>query len=488
MSEQGRRLDVPPAVIIVPLLLGAVAAGRFIASGHIGLSIGVVIAIPFLALVLIDLLSAVAAWAALLYVSHLSVLSVAPNAIELLLFIAWIGAGGSMRGRLPVIRENRGLTLLIAALGIWLSVSAAWAQNTGSSLSQAGDWWQAILVFAVVATTFREARDVEVVALAFVIGSVVSVAIGLAGYGGPTSAVRISQVGDRLTGGGGDPNYQAAAFLAAMFLVGSLITSARARSRRTWFTLALAFITIGFLATQSRGGLVALAVAVFTGLLLLPAQRGQLLKALGVGGVGLAGWVIVRHDALSRLTNLGGGTDGRSSTWTVAWRIFKQRPFAGVGLANFTTYEPHYVLQPGPISDVHLVAEAPEYVHNAYLQLMAETGVVGLLLFVAVAATCVGLTWSAVRRFERLGATRYAALSQAVMIGTIAMLSAIFFISDANDFRLWILFAMGVALSTLSRRLEARSASLHAHNRASAQVRRLPRLRRSSTRPRAPSF
>ena len=41
-------------------------------------------------------------------------------------------------------------------------------------------------------------------------------------------------------------------------------------------------------------------------------------------------------------------------------------------------------------------------------------------------------------------------------MGTVAMLVALFFISDGNDVRLWVLLAMGPALLTLAGRTRAR--------------------------------
>jgi hypothetical protein len=41
------------------------------------------------------------------------------------------------------------------------------------------------------------------------------------------------------------------------------------------------------------------------------------------------------------------------------------------------------------------------------------------------------------------------------MLGTVGMLVALFFISDGDDLRLWVLMAMGPALLTLAARIRA---------------------------------
>jgi putative inorganic carbon (HCO3(-)) transporter len=445
---------IPAPIIIGVVLLASIGAGRLIATGHVGLSVGIVLAIPFFVLVFMDLAMAIAIWVGMLFIAHLSALSVAPTAIEILLALAWLAAGGNVRGRLPVLQENPRIIGAIAAFLVWVTISAAWSFSPSNAGSQIGTWWQSAVMFLIVATTLTTVRDVRAVTFAFVIGACISVLIGLLGFGGPTNnAVRIAAVGNRLTGGGGDPNYQASAFLAAMFIAGGLVSVVQSRRAKLLMGFALAFITVGFIATESRGGLIALGVAAVAAFVLLPDQRRQVLSALGIGALGLGVWVMIKPNALARITDFSGGTSGRSDQWTIAWKIFKQHPLIGVGINNFRQYEPRYVLQPGTtLNHVHLVAETPEIVHNAFLQFLAETGVVGLVLFLLIVFGCLRATWQAIQRFDDLGDRAYASLSRAVLIGTIGMLAAMIFISDADDFRLWTLFALGPVLLTLSKR------------------------------------
>ena len=160
--------------------------------------------------------------------------------------------------------------------------------------------------------------------------------------------------------------------------------------------------------------------------------------------------------ALSRITNFGGGSSGRGDLWRVALDVFHDHPLAGVGAGNFEAVESHFVLRPGAISRIQYLVDVPHLVHNTYLQLLAETGVIGLLLYLLVILGSLRATWSAVKRFEASGRPELADLARAVMMGTVAMLVALFFISDGNDVRLWVLLAMGPALLTLAGRTRAR--------------------------------
>jgi len=441
---------VPPALIAALAVLVALVVARLLADGRIALGAAAVLATAYVGLVFLDLAAAIAVWVGLLFVVHLSVLSVAPTAIEILLLLGWLGTAGARRARLPVLREHRLLVGAIVLYACWLTISVSWAEKPGDAAIGAGYTWEAVLAFVIVATTIVRPRDVRLVALAFVIGAVFSVALGLFGLGGPSDPLRAAAIGSRLVGGGGDPNQQAAAFLAAMFVAGGLIGVYRRPAARVALSIALAFITVGFFATESRGGVLALAFALVAAFVLLPHQRARVLGWSLIAATGLVVYLQFRPHALDRLTHFGGGS-GRSDEWAIAWKISRAHPLAGVGLDNFTILEPRYALQVGKVSDVRLVAEMPQIVHNTYLQLLAETGVIGLIAFLIVVLGSVRATWKAARRFDALGRSDYANLAQAVLIGAIGILAANFFLTNGNDFRLWILLALGPVMLTIAK-------------------------------------
>src|SRR2546425_9643863 len=73
----------------------------------------------------------------------------------------------------------------------------------------------------------------------------------------------------------------------------------------------------------------------------------------------------------------------RLAVWRDTLAMVRDRPWAGVGLANLEVYYPAYAHSPGqahsamtdPISGVPLQVDQ---VHNEYLQVAAELGLVGL--------------------------------------------------------------------------------------------------------------
>jgi O-antigen ligase len=85
-------------------------------------------------------------------------------------------------------------------------------------------------------------------------------------------------------------------------------------------------------------------------------------------------------------------------------------------------------------------------VHNVYLQMLVEVGIVGLALFLIVVANSLAASMRAARRFERREDYESAALGRAVFVGLIAALVASFFISNGSGFQIWVLLALGPLL------------------------------------------
>ncbi len=451
---------IPPAVIVAAAFLTATLVGRLVADGQAKYGLAILLAMIYGPLVLLDLAVAAGIWLIFEFFSGLTVVSSAPSALGILMAIGWAGSVLGRRSVRARLQEHRRLLLTIILFGCWLSVTIAWAQNSGAGGKAVGFWWLAMLGFLIVLTAARTIRDVQVIVIAFIIGAVAAVAIGILGGGLSPSAGASTQtaVQGRLTGGGGDPNVQAASFIAAMFLIMGLFSVYRRRAVRFWLLLAFLFITIGFFETQSRGGLVGLAAATLGSLIVAPRQRRRILSLAAL--TALAGVVLVASDpgTLSRITDLGGGTSGRSDLWHVAWEIFTGHPLVGVGIGNFQVIEPHYALLPGGIARIQYIAETPQLVHNTYLQLLTETGVIGLAGFLAVTTMVLRNFLRALRTFEAGGLTVQADLTLAVLMGTIAMLTSIMFITNGDDYRLWVLFALAPALLGIASRTVPRRA------------------------------
>src|SRR5262249_21156415 len=148
--------------------------------------------------------------------------------------------------------------------------------------------------------------------------------------------------------------------------------------------------------------------------------RGRRLVAailVAIGSGAIAVWVTLAapHALAQRLTHASGGT-GRVDLWTIAIRMFHAHPLNGVGAGNFSNSSIHYLLQPGRITRAQYIVDIPKETHNIYLQVLAELGVVGITLFVAIIALSLVSGLRAVRLFSRYGDTQSELLVRGLLV------------------------------------------------------------------------
>jgi O-antigen ligase len=444
-----RAASLPPALVALVALWAALVVGALMAAS-VPLGIGLLTALCYGPLVLLNLPVGIAIWVGVIFVEHLPAVSIGPTAAGLLIVIAWVGTLRSRREAITeVVSANRRLLGAVALFLVWLSLSAIWAQEPPLVGKEIWVWCSAGLALLIVATTIATPAQVRLLMAAFVAGAALSVAIGIVEGGLHTSATAIETATfteGRLQGGVSDPNYLAAGLVPAIVLAGVLLSGARDPILRWVLAVTIVLLGVGLAATQSRGGLVAAVVTLIASVVIF---RRKLFwfAALTLSVLAVGAWFTVTPDAWERVTSgYDGGGTGRTELWEVGWRILGEHPTVGVGLNNFRAEAYRYVRRPGNLEYVRLIAERPDKVHNVYLQMLVETGVVGLLLFLAVVIGCLRAGWVAARRFEELGQRSMAEVSRGVVVASLAMLVAAFFLSNGADSRMWILLALGPAL------------------------------------------
>jgi O-antigen ligase len=447
--------------LISPTAVGAIGGAAALAVGgamtqRIGLGLGLAVAIAYVPLVFLNLALAIGVWVVIVFLAGFPGLAGAPTASSILLLVAWIGTLGSTRAslRAMAVRHARLIGAGLALIA-WFALTLAWAKDPGVGALSLLTVVIALVTLMIVATTATSRRAVRLIVSAFVAGAVVAVVLAQAikGIQPAASAVATASIGDdRLQSGASDPNYLAAVVVAALVLAGGLAAfDARARVRLT-MTAAALILLYGLLATQSRGGFIAGAAALLCALAIFKSGRGRVLLGILVVCAFAAVFFALNPLALERVTTIDGGGNGRAQLWDVAWSVARDHPLVGVGTGNFVVVERDYVREAKPLRFTDLIAEKPHVVHNVYLQTLAETGVVGLVLLLALLVGLLRTFLLAAKRFDDLGDGAMATLARALFVALTGMLTASFFLSNGTDRRYWILFALGPAMLAATAR------------------------------------
>lgn len=434
-------------------VIGAAALAGLLTAWKAPAGVAIVLACCYAAVALLDPFAGLVLWIPLAFLEGFPVLNAGGKAAGLLVALAWMGAAGRRADTVgEVLRRHRGLTAGIVGLLTWQTLSVIWATSPYQTVSDLWHWYVIVLMFFVVATSVTSLDRVRIVIAAFLIGAVLSVLSGLLGgaLANPTATAQATESG-RLYGAAGDPNYLAAALAPAMVLAAVLFALTREASARLWLAVATLVTAYGLFASESRGGLIAALVTIVTALIVLRARRAWVVSAALIGVAVAVAFFAITPGAWSRVTHFNDGS-GRSDVWKVAERVIEDHPVLGVGLNNFPVVAKQYTAQPGELKDLQLIVDRPHVTHNIYLQFLADTGIIGLLLFLTIVGACIHAAFWAAHRFEALGDDAGEAISRALVVALIGMLSASLFISNGVDKRLWILFALGPALAGIASR------------------------------------
>ncbi len=445
-APNGVRL-LAPAACATAAALGVVAAVQPLIA--LGLALGLI----FAYFVFADLAVGFAVLAFLSFLDTLptsGALSLA-KAAGLLLAVAWLAkftAGGT--DRRDFFADYPHLTWALIAFFGWGVLSLLWAPQTGTGLTALSRYAPNILLLPIAYTALRTRRDLSLVLGAIVLGAVLAASFGI--LQPPESG--LIEESSRATGTVGDPNE-----LAAFVLVGLALAAGFALGRehsplvRLGAALAVPLCAAGIFLSLSRGGLVAFGFVLIAGTVLAGRWRlavTAMLLALALGGA-LYFTALAPLPARERISSANGGT-GRSDLWKVGLRMVRANPVGGVGVGNFQAVSPDYTLQPGTITRADLIfSAAPKVTHNTYLEITAEMGIPGLLLFLSVIWSSLACALKAARIWSARGQPTMEALARGVVLGLLGMLVADFFISDMYTKLLWVMIAIGPAMLGIAR-------------------------------------
>lgn len=332
--------------------------------------------------------------------------------------------GGGLR-RVRILQLATGLAVVLL-----LSSLTAPAAEVGPGLVR---WAGFLLVLLVLVDLLhrrrlRARRLVEV----YVLAATAAALVGTAGM--------LLGVTDRASGPVSDANDLAFVLLAALPL--ALGLRRPGASPGAW-DYAAAILAIGLLATFSRGALVGLlAMVVFAAATRLVRPRdlvGLLGLLLAMGSL----VVLTQRDRVLEALDHKAAVAGQNVTdrldlWDAATRMVLDRPLVGHGPGSFALEVEGYALGLPGTGPARL-----DVVHNTFLEVAVELGLLGLALLVALLLSAGRQSWLAWRARRHPGA---AAIATALVGCSVAAC----FVSEQFALPLWLLMALGATASPQS--------------------------------------
>jgi O-antigen ligase len=423
------------------------------------LALALALGLAFVALALADLLVGLCLFTLVTFMEVLPNLGEisAAKAVGLVLVASWLATLATRREASRSFLTDHPVATYIAVLFLlWVLASALWAQDQGRVIGDLIRYAPNVLLIGIVYAAIRDRRSTVILVATFIIGAMFAAGYSVVNAAPVEAGVNAARLG------GANANGLALILIGATTLAVAL---AMIRSQPPLARLAYAggamVCAYALLSTSSRMGLVGLGTVIV--LAIIFAGRGRRASVFALSLVAALA-VVVYMTALAppqardRIFKSDGGS-GRTDLWKVGWRAVQDKPVHGVGAGNFSLVSVQYIIRPGAIRQPALIVDTPKVPHNIYLQVLAELGAIGLVLFLGLIGFTLCCAARAARLFAARGDPTLEIISRALFVCTAGMLTAGAFSSQLFNKPLWLLIAMAPALLAIARenRVDARA-------------------------------
>ncbi len=308
-----------------------------------------------------------------------------------LVFFAWV----RHRGHLRIPLSLKIFLLLLILFILWSSLSLFVAVKPNLSIFHLIQWGKILLLLIFLQYLIVKPSDLQIMVYAlisvFIFESGIAVLqivlhhsfnLGiLADNSGVLSSSAHAGSDFRILGTMGNSNDFAKYLNLVIFLFLGL-TQAGGSKKRRFFLLLLSGVGIMLLIyTQSRGAWVAFIIGLllwlFSGLVFKRGVRFSKNTVLLLV-TGLLVFIYPLHYHIQQRLERPdyGSSYSRIPMMQVAWNVIQAHPLLGIGVNNYL-----YVMTDYDNTEVQITKTFRSTVHNLYLQVTAETGIPGLLLF-----------------------------------------------------------------------------------------------------------
>ena len=225
--------------------------------------------------------------------------------------------------------------------------------------------------------------------------------------------------GERITAAFSNTNSLAAYLIAPVFVIFSLVFLAK-KWRKIIPAVGFLVVLVCFLFTYSRGAWIGFFSGIIVWLAIAPRRHKLVLLAIFAACIIFVLCVPFAYQRIAIIFQAGGDAHRLELSHT-ALTMFKESPLIGKGIGLFMDQMSSY----GTLSK--------HYAHNCYLQMLAETGLLGLLAFLGMLIT---IFYQAGMYLKR----QYDGLYYGLLVGLFAYLVYAFFAIQLYSLRLVMLF------------------------------------------------
>lgn len=394
-----------------------------------------------------------------------------PWRVELVAAVALFGVGlfDIMRSRANAVAGGRTNTIFLAlgAFTVWSAVSLVWAAYPLPVVHHTLVW---AMYLSVLYLALRQ-RGVWAVTTVF---AIVALIIGSAAAADTFTVTDFSSVEFTIRS-----RYGKHAELLATILPVVWVTTLYVRQRRHKFALIAVAVLgwTGVMLSLSKGALLAGIIGfviVFSGCLLFSGRRFRR-PLTGLAGLWLGVTVAVQafftlasplpataDYFAGRAGNSALSTQHRLLVWRIAGQMIADHPLTGVGADNFAAFTNIARADVASRDTTPPQTEIAEDVvleraHNEYLQILAELGVIGLVLFAVAFGALKLKLFAEFRRRRRLSPMLWAAIAGMTAFAASSMVSSFSFRAVQNGVA--FMLVMGLALGRVRKRRAAMAQS-----------------------------
>lgn len=296
--------------------------------------------------------------------------------------------------KLLVFREKIKLdrtSLLACAFLVWAVITSLWAYDSNLSLNYSLRLGQMIAIYILALNYCRSQKDLDVLTLSFAAGAAVAATVTIFKGSAFQNSHTVTAGGRLSLSEQFNPNlYSAMLGMGLIFVFYHLYRTGN-KLLKVLFLLSILIIGYSIIKAQSRAVWIAIPVSLSVSIILVT-RNLKLIRNTIIAVTILAGLVasayyagIINKAIINRYETLfsgeRGATAGRSEIWKVGLVILKDNFPLGVGFKNFNIAYFRYVHSVN-VTFIHPSGDP----HNTFLGVLAETGLVGFVIFMSIFA------------------------------------------------------------------------------------------------------